>query len=622
MAELFNLVLTTSLYSSVVGVVILLVKALLKNRISAFWHYALWLVLVVKLVIPFGPESMISLFNRVPVSTAQLKVTDITSGTQQEPRAVIPAADVPETAAPPEIPAASVKTGISIGSALPYVWALGAILMLGWLLFTHHTLYRKLRRNALPVGERITLILESSKRKMGIKRDIALTQQDILGTPALLGVVKPQILLSPAVSRLSDKEIQYILLHELAHYKRKDILVNYLLLAFQTVYWFNPILWYCFKRMRHDMEMATDEAVLGILENKEHRDYGRAILAVLDSFISPKLVPKLMGMVDEKKNIEKRIKRIACFKKPKVLWSIAALMMVLVIGLMCLTSANSAGARGKGTDGNSVLMGDYDVDRLLNYKFPYIGNASNVSNLLERLPLGEYKQKISLSTESEPFGITVYYNLVTLQKADMDIINQGFLPNSAILLSLIDNLDIIRYNIQEGNSSYTYIYTRSMLQKYFDRDIREYAKDKKDFTVFLSKLKSTDWMSSPTATFLDSTEVALNAIKQIRIEIIGNEGFKKFQTQDPGIIAQFIRDLNNVKLLPLPQRTATKNLSDGFYLVLNTGEKDYYFYIDYSTGIVARHSPVMSSFPGGNYRFEDTRKLRSTVNSFLENNDL
>ncbi len=66
MAEIFHFVLTASLYATIVGLAIIFIKGLLKNRLSAKWHYLIWLVLVLKLLIPFGPESAVSLFNTVP----------------------------------------------------------------------------------------------------------------------------------------------------------------------------------------------------------------------------------------------------------------------------------------------------------------------------------------------------------------------------------------------------------------------------------------------------------------------------------------------------------------------------------------------------------------------------
>ncbi|SFH15008.1 protein of unknown function [Desulfotomaculum arcticum] len=124
---------------------------------------------------------------------------------------------------------------------------------------------------------------------------------------------------------------------------------------------------------------------------------------------------------------------------------------------------------------------------MLQYKSPYIGDASNVSNLLNELPFGEYKNKISLDTEKEPYGLSADYDLTQFHESDMDFIYKTILRNSAVLFSLIENLDTIRYNIKMGNSSYNYEFTRSSLEKiYFDQDLREYSRDQGEFAKLIS----------------------------------------------------------------------------------------------------------------------------------------
>ncbi|MGE5543977.1 MAG: M56 family metallopeptidase, partial [Bacillota bacterium] len=66
MADVFQTVLTTSIYAAVAGLAIIMLKAVLKNRLNAQWHYLIWIVLILKLIMPFGPASAISLFNIIP----------------------------------------------------------------------------------------------------------------------------------------------------------------------------------------------------------------------------------------------------------------------------------------------------------------------------------------------------------------------------------------------------------------------------------------------------------------------------------------------------------------------------------------------------------------------------
>jgi beta-lactamase regulating signal transducer with metallopeptidase domain len=330
MAGIFSGVLTTSLYATVVGLVIILLKGILKNKLNAEWHYLMWSVLILKLLIPFGPESAVSLFNAMP-ERPQQSMTELAYQVEKQYEASLITENSVQYASP-ALQQVKVLKLIGFGeNLLPYVWAIAAALILMWLIITYYSLHRRLRRRSFAANERILGIFAGCKAKMGIGRNISLVVQDVIGTPSLFGIIRPKILLYPGVVNLSDKELEYVLLHELAHHQRKDVLTNYLLLVFQTVHWFNPVMWYFFKRIRQDMELATDQRVLSVLKSTEHKDYGRALLAVLESFRASKLAPKLLGMVDDKKNIKRRLQMIktAEFFQSKR-------RFVLVIGLLCV----------------------------------------------------------------------------------------------------------------------------------------------------------------------------------------------------------------------------------------------------------------------------------------------
>jgi beta-lactamase regulating signal transducer with metallopeptidase domain len=330
MAGVFSGVLTTSLYATVVGLVIILFKEILKNKLNAEWHFLIWSVLILKLLIPFGPESVVSLFNAMP-ERPQQSMTELAYQMEKQYEATLITENSVQYV-PPAQQQVKVLKLIAFGETLlPYVWAIGAALMLLWLIITYCSLHRRLRRRSFAADKGILGIFSDCKAKMGIGRNISLVVQDVIGTPSLFGIIRPKILLYPGVVNLSDKELEYVLLHELAHYQRKDVLTNYLLLVFQIMHWFNPVMWYCFKRIRQDMEIATDQRVLSVLKSTEHKDYGRALLTVLESFTASKLAPKLLGMVDDKKNIKRRLQMIktAEFFQSKR-------RFVLVIGLLCV----------------------------------------------------------------------------------------------------------------------------------------------------------------------------------------------------------------------------------------------------------------------------------------------
>ena len=486
MVDIFSGVLITSLYATVVGLVIILIKGILKNKLNAKWHYLIWYVFILKLILPFGPESAVSLFNAMP-EMPQQSMTEMAYQMEQQYQASLGAENPLQYGPPTQRQVRAARAAAFGESLLPYIWAAGAALMLLWLVFAYYSLHRKLGRGSFAADERLLYILESCKAKMGIRGNVTLVLQDTVGTPSLFGLLRPRILLIPAVADLSDKEIEYILLHELAHLKRKDVPVNYLLTVLQIIHWFNPVLWHCFKSIRQDMEVATDELVLSVLGSTEHRDYGRAILTVLESFSEFSLAPRLLGMVDDRKNIEKRLKMIKMadfFRRRRIAALAVGLLCVTVLGGVLLTSGLA--------HNNSPPDPDtaYSAEALFKYRTAYVGENSKVVNLINNLPYAHLRREVSLHTENPPYGITVNYDF---SNTDTNIgqIERTFRSNAVVMFALIDNVDAITFKVQGTGGQSEYRYSRAEVQKNFNTDLREYAKDIEGLKLLLKKLNFT-----------------------------------------------------------------------------------------------------------------------------------
>jgi beta-lactamase regulating signal transducer with metallopeptidase domain len=473
MSDVFHFILQSSLYAGIVGLVIIFIKLALKNRLSAKWHYLLWMVLVIKLLVPYGPESAVSLFNKVP-EIPQQTMGDIAYQMEQRYETSLEAGTPLPYMAPTQQQVEAYKTAAMAESLLPYAWAAGAALMMLWLVFTCGSLHKKLRCGSPVTDERVIHIFEACKYKMGIDRNtkVPLIVQDAVGTPSLFGVRYPKILLPPAVFSLSDKELEYILLHELAHYRRKDVPVNYLLLFLQAVHWFNPVIWHCFRLIRHDMEVATDETVLSVIDSTEYKDYGRALLAVLEGVSTQKLAPRLLGMAEDRKNIERRlnmIKMAGFFKSRRKIALVLGLLCFAVLGAVLLTDGLTSKYPASGFTG-------YNAAALFKFKTPYVGDNSKVVNLVNNLPYAEMRGEISLQTESQPYGVTVDYDF---SFADFDTrqIGATFRDNAVVLFALIDNVDVVEFNVIGADGPPKYLYTRAEVQKGYGQDLREYSKD-------------------------------------------------------------------------------------------------------------------------------------------------
>ncbi|EEG76270.1 M56 family metallopeptidase [Dethiobacter alkaliphilus] len=490
MADLFYTVFHASLYASVAALVILLLKGVLKQRLNAQWHYLIWAIFVVKLLVPFGPESSFSLFNAMPEISRPATIDMVTPTAPQIDLPNIPQTPIeigqPENISLSASQSKSVSSLASLLRYLPYIWAAGMLLFLFWLVGTYCLLRLKLKKHSIPAEKPMLQVLMNCKEQMGITKKIPLVVQTAVNTPSLFGIINPRILITPEMAKMTDDDLRYILMHELAHFKRKDLYVNYLLLFLQTMHWFNPLIWYCFKRMRDDMEVATDECVLSVLENTEHRAYGRTLLTMLERFHTPALAPRLLGMVDDKKNIERRIRMIKMadyFRARKTGVLLAGLLCLVLLSGMLLTNGLTANKTDAGIDNNGF---QYNAEELLRQRTPYVGDNSKVSNLIGALPLAKYRQSLSLQTKETPYGVTVYYDfeLSGLSKEDIDEI---LYYNAVVMFALIDNVDVIAFNAH-GLGEVSYQFLRSELEQDFGKDLREFAENREEFLIFLDSL--------------------------------------------------------------------------------------------------------------------------------------
>ena len=159
----------------------------------------------------------------------------------------------------------------------------------------------------------------------------------MLSTPAAFGLFQPCVVL-PDESRttITATDIPYIFFHELTHYKHGDIYINFLICIFQALYWFNPLIWYTFKEIRADNEIACDISILEMLNEKHHLEYGKTIINCADRFLKLSHLNTASMMIGSESQVKKRIQQIADFHKESEKLKIKATISILLIGLLIL----------------------------------------------------------------------------------------------------------------------------------------------------------------------------------------------------------------------------------------------------------------------------------------------
>jgi beta-lactamase regulating signal transducer with metallopeptidase domain len=177
----------------------------------------------------------------------------------------------------------------------------------------------------------------------------AIAEVQGIPSPVLLGVIRPRVLLPEGLAaRLTDQELRHIFVHELVHYGRRDILVNWLGALLNIVHWFNPLVWWSARRLAEAQELACDAAALGRLRTEEPAAYGHTLVRVLEltRFEDPR-IPSVAGIMRSGSLTRTRIQMIHLFKGP-ARWSIAgggAVVVALAIVAMTFNAWEAAAPR-------------------------------------------------------------------------------------------------------------------------------------------------------------------------------------------------------------------------------------------------------------------------------------
>jgi ankyrin repeat protein len=161
--------------------------------------------------------------------------------------------------------------------------------------------------------------------------------------PAIMGLIRPTLILPERVhAQFSDSELRFIFLHELAHLKRGDLAVQWLIAVLQILHWFNPVLWYSFRRMRADREPATDALVLSRAGETEKENYGLVLVKLLEHFHERHSLPTLVGILEDKEQFKHRFSLIGKFTRGAYGWSLLGVIIIAALAVAGLTRSGHA----------------------------------------------------------------------------------------------------------------------------------------------------------------------------------------------------------------------------------------------------------------------------------------
>lgn len=284
---------------------VILLRFLLKKA-PKWVSCLLWGIVGIRLVLPFFPESVLSLVPSAQTLDPQMlnrnyfyidtgiHIVDSTVNQQLGDR-YYEGVTVPANSA------------FNITRLAAIIWLVGMAAMLIYMLVSYLMLKKRVST--------ATLLRENIK------------ECEFADSPFVLGLFKPTVYLP---YNMDEKEREYVIAHETAHIKRRDYLVKPLAFLLLAVYWFNPLLWVAYILLCRDIELACDEKVIKSLGDDERKGYSAALLNLSVNRRQISACPLAFGEV----GVKERVKSVLSYKKP-AFWIILIAVIASAVTAVC-----------------------------------------------------------------------------------------------------------------------------------------------------------------------------------------------------------------------------------------------------------------------------------------------
>lgn len=335
-----------SAQAGVLVLAVLVVQRVFRKQLGPRWCCALWMLVALRLAVPFSFTSVTSIFNLLPdwprahseapapqvvheVSFVEIPRTPMALRGNSEPLI-------------PEQPAKVIAQPAPRWPLWVLVaWLAGVCVLAAQVVVSSVRFWSRNKNWQRPADPAAIEELEKCCERLRVRTKLELLESAEVESPGLCGLWRPRLLLPKGfTARFSAEELQFVFLHELAHWKRRDLLMNWVITVLQITHWFNPLVWLGFSRWRTDREMACDAMALEAAGEDRHQEYGRTILRLLEHFAHPTSTPGVVGILEDRRQMHRRINMIAGYV-PTKRWPVMALALAAGLAAIGLTDARN-----------------------------------------------------------------------------------------------------------------------------------------------------------------------------------------------------------------------------------------------------------------------------------------
>ena len=304
--------------SSFLILAVILVRAAFRGRISARMQYSLWLLVLLRLLVPFSlypiPAAMTDAAAPTITRIETISETEIIGDPRPETETITAPSD---TVSSPRL---------TVGDVSRRIWFGGMAVVSAWFIIVNVRLQRKLRRD---------------RRRYDYDCRIPIYVAADIPSPCLVGLFSPAVYLTEHASE-DPAQAHQIITHELTHLRHLDLIWALLRCVCLTVWWFDPLVWAAASLIRRDCELACDEGTILALGEGARFDYGRTLVDMAKVGVRPSdLLCGATTMTSGSRALKERVERIAAAKKPSEAAAFLALFIVFTAA-GCAFSGTSA----------------------------------------------------------------------------------------------------------------------------------------------------------------------------------------------------------------------------------------------------------------------------------------
>lgn len=442
LSETIKLILSLSLSGSILAIFIYMLKPLIKNKLSKTIQYIIWIIVLLRLIIPFSIEinAMNYLFSNKPEKNIQTqiavdKIKDITHNQFTAPIITNTSKVVSNTVNNSTI----VTIKELLNQYLIYIWLLGAISIFLFNVFIYIKFLKIIHLNNMPSLDSDIIALNNILTR---KRNVTIKRNSYVTTPMLLGVLNPCIIIPN--NNYDEEQLKNILLHETTHLVHYDVVIKWLSLIATCIHWFNPLIYLLRKEISNACELACDETVIKNLTPSERQSYGDTLISVIAEHKYPTSVLQAT-MCEEKKTLKERLISIMKYnKKSKVIVALSVILLAIVITASLLLGANRKDKNTENEPYNvfinsemqhtkKALIGSYSWNDNKKYIQSHSSNATDFQYNMKNI--------ISVSDEEQLIISTQQYK--SFKKYDFTIKDIKVYKNKQLMES-----DTISYTLQ------------------------------------------------------------------------------------------------------------------------------------------------------------------------------